>query len=235
MEPAIHDLTAAYALDALDDEERASYEAHLDGCDHCREELASFAEVSAALAVAAPGSDPPPSLRGRIIDAARAEPQNVVPLAPRRSWLAPILAATTAAAAAVAIALGAYAVSLDGDLDEARSALARQEQAAAVLADPGARTVALADGEGRLVVGSDGEAVLAVSNLASLTGNMTYQAWVIRGGTPEPDAIFEVSAGDAVLPLGGRVGANDVVAVTIEPAGGTDSPTTPAVVTSQPA
>jgi anti-sigma factor RsiW len=235
MEPGIHDLTAAYALDALDADERADYEAHLAGCAECREELASFSETTAALALAASGPAPTPALRERILGAAHAEPQNVVALTPRRSRLAPVLAATTAVAAAVAIALGAYALSLDGDLDQARDALSRQKQAAAVLADPAARTVALADGDGRLVVGSGGDAVLALSNLASLPDKSTYQAWVIRGGTPQPDAIFEVTDGDAVLALGGHVARDDVVAVTIEPAGGVDAPTSAPVVTSQPA
>ena len=37
---AIHDLTAAYALDALDAEEQELYEGHLATCERCREELA---------------------------------------------------------------------------------------------------------------------------------------------------------------------------------------------------
>ena len=49
---ALHDLTAAYALDALDPEERREYEAHLARCDRCREELASLSEASSSLAYA---------------------------------------------------------------------------------------------------------------------------------------------------------------------------------------
>ena len=47
----VHDLTAAYALDALDPEEERSYEQHLAGCERCREELASFSEVAGSLAL----------------------------------------------------------------------------------------------------------------------------------------------------------------------------------------
>ena len=46
--PHIHELTAGYALDALDPAEREAYEAHLDGCAQCQEELASFWEVTGA-------------------------------------------------------------------------------------------------------------------------------------------------------------------------------------------
>ena len=45
------ELTAAYALDALDGRDRERYEAHLATCEECREELASFWTVSGALAL----------------------------------------------------------------------------------------------------------------------------------------------------------------------------------------
>ena len=50
---SIHDLSAAYALDALDDDERRAYEDHLAGCERCREEVASFSSTAGALAYAA--------------------------------------------------------------------------------------------------------------------------------------------------------------------------------------
>ena len=42
---ALHDLTAAYALDALDADDARAYEAHLAHCDRCRDELASLSEA----------------------------------------------------------------------------------------------------------------------------------------------------------------------------------------------
>ena len=39
---SIHDLSAAYALDALDDDERRAFEEHLAGCERCREEVAAL-------------------------------------------------------------------------------------------------------------------------------------------------------------------------------------------------
>ena len=38
----IHDLTAAYALDALDAHDEERYEEHLATCERCREELAEL-------------------------------------------------------------------------------------------------------------------------------------------------------------------------------------------------
>ena len=96
MEAGVHELTAGYALDALSPEERRAYEAHLEGCERCREELGTFWETTDALAVAASGPAPSEGLRDRILAAARAEPQNVVPFEPRRSRVAPALAAAAA-------------------------------------------------------------------------------------------------------------------------------------------
>ena len=85
MEAGIHELTAGYALDALDPEERSAYEAHLAGCEHCQQELESFWATTEALAVAASGPAPSAALRERILADVRAEPrQNVVPFEPRR-------------------------------------------------------------------------------------------------------------------------------------------------------
>ena len=45
-----HDLTAAYALDALDPEEREGFEAHLAQCERCRDEVAELSAAASALA-----------------------------------------------------------------------------------------------------------------------------------------------------------------------------------------
>ena len=110
----VHDLTAAYALDALDPEEERSYEQHLAGCERCREELAAFSEVAGSLALAVDPAEPAPALRDRVLVAARSERPNVAPLRPR--WTYP-LAAAAAVAACSAIGLGIWAATLHSRLD----------------------------------------------------------------------------------------------------------------------
>jgi anti-sigma factor RsiW len=233
MEISIHELTAGYALDALDPAEREAFEAHLEGCEPCRQELASFWEVTGGLAVAADGPAPSPALRERILDAARAEQQNVVPISSRRR-VSPVLASVTAIAAAVAIGLGIYAVSLNNDLDSTRAALTAQENAATVLADPDATTVALQSGSGRLVVAGDGDAVLVLDDLEAAPAGKTYQAWVVEGTTPVPAGTFAAEDGQAVVPIPQSVPDGAVVAVTVEESGGATSPTLPLVAASDP-
>ncbi len=232
METGIHELTAGYALDALDPAEREAFERHLAGCEQCQEELASFWEVTSALAVAADGPAPSGDLRERILADARAERQTVVPLAPRR--LPPALVAVTAIAAAVAIGLGIYAISLNRQLDDTRSALTSQEGASLVLADPNATTVAMESGSGRVVVAADGSAVLVVDDLAAAPAGKTYQAWVVEGQTPVSAGTFDTTDKQAIVPLPQPVPDGAVIAVTVENAGGASSPTLPMVVASAP-
>jgi anti-sigma-K factor RskA len=233
MEAGIHELTAGYALDALDPAEREEFERHLAGCEQCQEELASFWEVTSALAVAADGPAPSTALRERILADAQAEKQTVVPLESRRR-LSPALAAVTAIAAAVAIGLGIYSISLSGQLDDTKAALTAQESAAAVLADPTATTVALRSGSGRLVVDGDGDAVLVLDDLAAAPAGKTYQAWVVDGQTPVSAGTFETSDRQAIVPISQTVPDGAVVAVTVEEAGGASSPTLPPLAASDP-
>ena len=81
---ALHDLTPAYALDALDPEDARAYEAHLARCERCRDELAALTEAAGALALATEAPPPPPDLRARILQEAQRERPNVVPMRPRR-------------------------------------------------------------------------------------------------------------------------------------------------------
>jgi anti-sigma-K factor RskA len=101
----LHDLTAAYALDALDPDEAEAYEAHLSQCSECREQLAELSEPAAALAFEAVAPAPPARLRAAILEQAGAERTNVVPLM-RRRWVTRGLAVAAAAAACVAVGLG---------------------------------------------------------------------------------------------------------------------------------
>jgi len=216
---ALHDLTAAYALNALDAEEARRYEAHLARCERCQRELAELSESAGALAYAAEAPLPSADLRARILDRARAERPNVVPLRPR--WLRPVIAAAAVAACA-AIGLGLWAVSLSGKLDRREAALARQQRVAQILAQPGSRKISFS--RGTLVVGPDGKGALLLNKLAEPGPGRTYEAWVADGGAPQPAGLFAGGTTIAV-PLERPVRAGATVLVTEEKAGGTEAPT----------
>jgi anti-sigma-K factor RskA len=215
----LHDLTAAYALDALDPEDARAYEAHLARCSRCREELASLSDAAGALAYATEAPAPPPELRARILQQAQRERPNVVPL--RQRWAVPV-AAAAAVAACAAIALGIWAVTLSNKLDRRDEALARQQRVAAIVAQPDAHTIPFK--QGKLVVTPGGTAALIVRNLGPAPAGRTYEAWVSAGGPPRPAGLFG-GGSDAALPLERRVQGGASVLVTVERAGGVDAPT----------
>ena len=68
MDDQLHDLIGAYAMDALDPDERAAFEQHLRDCADCRQELAALSETLAQLADDY-AVEPPPALRDAVLSA----------------------------------------------------------------------------------------------------------------------------------------------------------------------
>ena len=224
MDDVIHELTAAYALDALEGEERARYETHLATCTPCREELQSFWQVSGSLAHAAGGPPPPPALRERILAEARRDlPDNVVPL--RRRLALPAAASLAAVAAVAALGLGLWGASLSSELDDVRGQLSGNEEALAIVSDPDARQVQLSGADGRVVVGPTGRAALVLSDLEPAPAGKTYEIWVIEDGTAQPAGLFDGAGAPTVVAVTRPVPDDAVVAVTLEDEGGADAPT----------
>ncbi|MGZ4381971.1 MAG: anti-sigma factor [Gaiellaceae bacterium] len=192
----LHDLTAAYALDALDPDEAEAYERHLGQCEDCRVQLAELTEPAGALAFGAVAPIPPPRLRAAILEQAAAERSNVVPLL-RRRWVARGLAVAAAAAACIVVG---FAVSLSRSSHTQYVGLGVSRDA-------------------------NGQATLTVSGLGAAPQGKTYEAWVIPAGrSPRPAGLFP-GGRTATLRLPGTVPQNAVVAVTIERAGGVKAPT----------
>jgi anti-sigma factor RsiW len=216
----VHELSALYALDVLDDDDRTSFERHLDQCERCRSELAGLRDAAGSLAFAVEGPAPPPDLRSRILDAARAERQNVVPFRPRRSFAVSVAAAVAVAASAAAVALGVWAASLHRSLSHERVTVS-------VLSDTRARHIPLRGARGQLVVAPSGQAVLAL-DLPKLPKGKTYEAWVADPDV-RPAGIFSGRTTTLRLPV--RRGAQ--VLVSVERAGGTDAPTTTPIVSAR--
>src|SRR5690606_37421869 len=75
--------------------------------------------------------------------------------------------------------------------------------------------------------GQLGQSVLLVDGLASLGEEQTYELWYIRDDGPVSAGTFNTTGtGDSWRVLDGEMGAGDAVGVTVEPAGGSEQPTT---------
>jgi anti-sigma factor RsiW len=213
----LHDLTAAYALDALGPDDALAYEQHLAGCERCQEELASLGAAAGSLAYAVLPVEPPPALRARILQAAHDERPNVIPFRPR--VFSRPLAAVAALAACAAVGLGVWNVVLHNDLNSAQEAL---------------RGVPLTGASGSVVVGAGGNGALVVANLVSAPAGKTYEAWVIENGKALPAGTFDGGGRTSVIRLTRALPAGAIVAVTVERAGGVEQPTREPFITSEP-
>jgi len=213
---AVHELTAAYALDALEPDEARAYERHLAHCERCRRELATLAEGAVALAFAAPEAEPRLDLRERILVAARSERPNVVPLRPRLRLRANALRAVAVAASTAAVGLGIWNVVLHERLHSSHQAL---------------RSVPLHGAAGSVVVGNGGRGTLVLTGLAAPPAGKTYEAWVIDRGQAEPAGTFAGGKTVAVR-LDRPIPSGAIVGVTVERAGGVRQPTQAPFITS---
>src|SRR5262249_10918237 len=102
-------LVPAFALGALDRDDRARFEAHLrSGCSDCERELAEDAEPLGALAAEAPPIAPSPRVRALLLERVASEHEVARPtlgarLAPLRRLAWPLAWGATVAAAAALV------------------------------------------------------------------------------------------------------------------------------------
>ncbi len=227
----LHHLAAAYALDALDADERAAFEAHLSESAVSRADVRAHRETAAALGSTVEAA-PPPGLKASVMDeiartrqlAPAASSGSVDELASARRRRNPIGAWAIAAAAAVALFVAGIVVAgqFGGDSFE--------DRAAAVLATPNAQIVDLAgDGAGTVrVVFAGGEVAVFGDGLTAAGAGRAYELWAIdAAGGATPLRLLADSDGGTVREI---VDVDlDPVAfgVTIEDEDGADAPSDP--------
>lgn len=230
---SIHALSGAYVVDALDDEERVRFEAHLPHCPDCRAEVAGLREAAALLADDS-ALAPPPSLRDEVLAAIRTTrplpPEvpsrheggdNVVPLRRRPGRL------RLALAAAAAVVVGAVGVGLvTHPWTEQTTQLSAADR---VLAAPDARRISMEfdDGSKATVVRSvkEGRAVLVTQDMAAPPRGKVYELWLQDpSGSMEPAGLMH-GRGDHKVLLRGNANDSIGVGITVEPEGGSPEPT----------
>lgn len=223
----IHTLSGAYAVDALDDDERAAFERHLMACEACRTEVQDLREAAATLAetVATPPSE---ALRARVL----ADIGTVRPLAPvaagrrrarRRSPLRrlPVL---VAAAAAVLVVVAGGVVWHPWQQSQQTSVADQVIHAPDVQRIRGTMT----DGTVLTAYRSaslDRAAILA-PDLAPAPAGRVYQLWLQdAAGDLRPAGLLSAGRSSAYV-LSGDAASARGIGITIEPAGGSPKPTT---------
>lgn len=202
-DPQLDALLGAYALDALEPEERALIEDYVEQNARARAEVDELRESAAALALS-PVDDlrAPERLWDRIsASIAESDEQVAAPVSldeqrerrRKRTTRAGVLLAV--AAAIVAVVLAVQVISLRGRLDDAREPGAVGASAAFERAksESGARQIALAPAKGaevaRIVLLPDGTGYLKNDGMKPLGAEQTYQLWALTGDAGNPTAI----------------------------------------------
>lgn len=241
------DLTL-YALGSLQGDAVGVVERHLEECAACRQELARLESDVALLALATAGPSPPQRARQRLLKAIGREPRSLRTVLTRRRWwtLAPLFASLVLAVFGILLwrenvrqrdrieALRADAASNQATFEEAKHLLA-------LLTDPSAMHVTLVAAEAKpqpagkaIYMPGNGALVFMASNLAPLAPAKTYELWLMpmHGAKPVPAATFKPDPhGNAMVmmpPMTAGIEAR-TFAVTIEPEGGSATPTMPMV------
>lgn len=217
----------AYVLQALEAGEVASLEAHLRNCASCQEEVAAYRRVGENLLLALPPQPPPPALRRRLEERLR-------PARPRRSVVWSV-------AIALLVALNLFSLIqiqvLQHRLSQLAHTLQTSQLAISMLAYPGVESIPVkanvARLGGTLLLDKERDvAVLFLWDLPPLQENQVYQVWLIDSQGErtsvalfEPDPELPFTAISILSPY--HLSNFNALGVTVEPRGGSPSPTGP--------
>jgi hypothetical protein len=249
----IKELLGAYALDAVDPDERTEVEAHLPGCEDCRDEVREHLEVASHLSPAL--LEPPAALwesissaisqdagaNGRSqapaavvgIEAARGtrdgRTRDAVRAERFRSLRRAGLGAVAAVAAVLLVLMSVQISHLNSQVHQFRNAATARPLAPAVAAAyqvPHRQvtlTSATSGATAKILITDTGQAYWLASTLPKLSAGRIYQLWALVGGRPVSIGLISRPHAYAAFTVGR---AARTIMLTNEPAGGTPQPTT---------
>ena len=218
----IEELLGAYALDAVDPDEAAVIDEHLESCPRCRAEVSGHREVAAMLGNT--GGPAPEGVWERIAGSLEETPPplrmpepggTVTPLAkPRRAVSRTV--GLLAAAAVVVLVAGIIGLFVGRAVDDGSELPSFEELAADDAAF--ARLAGAGQLEAEAIVLPDGTGYLLVDELPDLDPERAYQLWGISGDSVISLGVLGAQPND-VMPFSAG-GELDAVAITEEVAGG---------------
>src|SRR5215471_567579 len=240
-------------MGTLEDQERPELEAHLGTCGECRRELEALRADLALLALSATGPQPPQRSRDRLKEAISEEQREmtesadasaVYRLHPRRLTLVPAAIAAVLAITSLGLLLEIQRlkdanVRLAVNLREEQRQSAHAKEVLAMLTDPNAQHMTLVAAKPaspahiKTIYQKDkGHILLLASNLAPIPDDKVYQLWILpaTGGPPVPCGTFPInSKGNGMMLDTTEAPGVEAkgFAVTVEPVGGSKTPTLP--------
>lgn len=251
MNPDTHALAGAYAVNALTDEERSSFELHLELCDDCRAEVAELQEAAAALAIDVE-LPPPPPLRASVLAAisqtrqlspiasdkhAPSDQRETVESAPHAGGATPSSAPVDELAARrrfrvqpwLAAAAAAAVFAVGGTVwqpwNDNSNQLTVTEQ---VLRADDAQRVEQPMGNSKITIvrsPSHKRAVFVADSMPEPPFGKAYQLWFNMPDEGMISAAIIKGSGGVTIPLQGDATLATGVGITLEPASGSERPT----------
>ncbi|MEV6286898.1 anti-sigma factor [Kribbella sp. NPDC051770] len=246
--PDVHMLTGPYVLNALPEDERIGFEAHLADCPSCSSEVAELREAANKLGTAV-ATPPPAALKSRVLSEI-AVTRQLPPIVrqtdddPQPARQAPVTAdalhrapaqrrsrrSMLALAAAFLAIAGVGGVAIDQYRDSQRVEQQNQDLAG-LLAQPDARTAraAVTGGGSAAVVMSANQdrAIVLLRGLPKLPDGKTYQLWLMdKSLTPHSAGL---ATPEATRLITGGVKDKTALGITVENSPGAITPTEPII------
>jgi anti-sigma-K factor RskA len=241
------DLKDAYVLGALPEEERLSFEEYLVAHPERQAEIDELGAVAGLLAFSPQEQVPSPELRSRVMEMVETEAQ------PRRDARRSVSARigdylsvrslALGAAALLVIGLLSWNVLLQGQVEDLQG---RVQDAQGQVQDARDRqqirqspTIELegswADQGANAEVAfiNENQVILVARNMPSVPEDRTCQIWVISEDVPKPSGLFQPDGNMTATPITNSITKADVIAVTVEPAGGSEQPTSDPVLLAE--
>jgi hypothetical protein len=249
------DNLALYAMEALDDpQEIAELQSHLSSCGECRRELEALRADTALLALSAAGPLPPQRARQRLLRAVAAEPRSAAPqrsrfilgrLQPRWLSLAPVVVSAILAVISLGLMINSLRLRrinerLTAQYEEMKKNSALAREVMDMINDPRAVRMTLVAGQThpqpqvKTIYKQDkGHILLMASNLQPIPDDKVYELWLIdMSGKPMPAGTFRIDPKGSALMMHAMENEGiqaKAFAITVEPAGGSQTPTMPVV------
>lgn len=246
------ELAAGAALDALSPDDQQRYHAALAVHPEWQRIADADADSAAILSSGVAPAVPSPDIRAAILARIAVTPQggdvirttSVPDTVPEENADADAVAASTplggestpkapvrrlrilfalAACLALLVGVGVGAAAINTYLNRPASVVALEDIQAA--GDAQQASVPLESGGTATAhwSASLGKSVLVTDGIPALSEDETYELWYVRGDTPVSAGVFAADGGDATAVLAGDMHAGDVIAVTVEQAGGSPS------------
>jgi anti-sigma-K factor RskA len=231
---AIEGLIPAYALGAVDPDERDAVEAHLRACATCQGLLAEYRDLSGDLLFAAQPMAAPAGITERMRE-------RLAPVrheaAPRAGWTRLRGAFLVPALASAVLLLLVTNVYWFGRVNHLDRQVTEQASLVASLADAPATALrgeaSAPYAQGVVYASTSGQAaLLCVYGMPALPSDKAYQLWLIKDGKRESGGVFQVSDnGFGFLMVKPTYPLTDYssVGITVEPISGSPAPTSPRV------